>query len=86
MSSIDRHAAGMPRVSCVVATRARPEFLRQSIRYFQAQDYPERDLIIVYEDDRDLPPACTDDPRVFALFAEMCRAISPCCRWRASSR
>jgi glycosyltransferase involved in cell wall biosynthesis len=46
-----------PRVSCVMVTRGRAVWVAQSIRYFDAQDWPagDRELIIVYEDERDLP-------------------------------
>jgi len=46
-----------PRVSCVMVTRGRAMWVAQSIRYFDAQDWPagDRELIIVYEDERDLP-------------------------------
>ncbi len=49
------HAMASPLLSCIMPTRARPEFVAQSIRYFQRQDYPALELIIVYEDDSDLP-------------------------------
>jgi glycosyltransferase involved in cell wall biosynthesis len=41
-----------PLVSCVMATRDRAEFVLQSISYFQRQDYPARELIII-DDGRD---------------------------------
>jgi glycosyltransferase involved in cell wall biosynthesis len=44
-------------------TRGRAAFVAQSIRYFQRQDYPALELIIVYEDESDLP-AGIDDPRI----------------------
>jgi glycosyltransferase involved in cell wall biosynthesis/GT2 family glycosyltransferase len=37
----------LPLVSCVMVTRDRPEFVLQSILYFERQDYPQRELIIV---------------------------------------
>lgn len=52
-----------PLLSCVMPTRGRPAFVAQSIRYFQRQDYPSLELIIVYEDDADLPPRI-DDARI----------------------
>lgn len=44
-----------PLVSCVMVTCGRAAFVRQSIAYFLAQDYPRLELVIVYEDERDLP-------------------------------
>jgi O-antigen biosynthesis protein len=55
--------ANAPLVSCVMPTRGRPGFVAQSIRYFQRQDWPERELVIIHEDAADLP-ATIDDPRV----------------------
>lgn len=52
-----------PLVSCIMPTRGRPEFVAQSIRYFQRQDWPHRELVVVHEDEHDLP-ARIDDPRV----------------------
>ena len=50
----------MPLLSCIMPTRARPGFVAQSIRYFQRQDYPALELIIVYEEDSDLPADIND--------------------------
>ncbi|EJL83269.1 glycosyl transferase [Polaromonas sp. CF318] len=53
--------AGAPLLSCIMPTRARPAFVEQSIRYFQRQDYPALELIIVYEEDSDLPAGISDE-------------------------
>jgi GT2 family glycosyltransferase len=45
-----------PLVSCVMPTRNRREFALQAIRYFQRQDYPARELIILDDGDEDLTP------------------------------
>ncbi|NVB41002.1 glycosyltransferase [Pseudenhygromyxa sp. WMMC2535] len=58
-----------PLVSCVMPTRGRPEFVTQSLVYFRRQDYPHRELIIVHEDDADLP-AGIDGPRVRTLATD----------------
>lgn len=55
--------AAPPLLSCIMPTRARPAFVAQSIRYFQRQDYPALELIIVYEEDSDLP-ADVGDARI----------------------
>ncbi|TXT39011.1 MAG: putative glycosyltransferase [Comamonadaceae bacterium] len=49
-----------PMLTCIMPTRARADFVAQSIRYFQRQDYPALELVIVYEDEQDLPPAIHD--------------------------
>jgi glycosyltransferase involved in cell wall biosynthesis len=36
-----------PLVSCIMPTRNRPAYVLQSIRYFQRQDYPNRELLIL---------------------------------------
>jgi O-antigen biosynthesis protein len=56
-----------PLVTCVMVTRGRPAFVRQSIAYFRAQDYPHRELVIVHEDEADLPDPMPGDPRVRCL-------------------
>ena len=38
-----------PLVSCIMPTRGRAVWVQQAVRYFQRQDYPERELIIVDE-------------------------------------
>jgi hypothetical protein len=53
-----------PLVSCIMPTCDRRSFVPQAIRYFQRQDYPARELVIVddgLEPVRDLLPA---DPRI----------------------
>lgn len=62
---------GLPLVSCVMVTRGRAAFVQQSISYFQAQDYPHRELVIVYEDEADLPDPMPGDTRV------RCKRVSP---------
>jgi Glycosyl transferase family 2 len=44
----------LPRVSCILGTRNRPPFLRQAVKYFLGQTYPNKELIIV---DDSLPSA-----------------------------
>jgi len=36
-------------------TRGRPRFVAQAIAYFHRQDYPNLELVIVYDDQADLP-------------------------------
>ncbi len=51
-----------PLVSCVMITQGRAAFVRQSIAYFQAQDYPRLELVIVYEQEGDLPSPLPSSP------------------------
>ena len=53
-----------PRVSCVLATANRRGFLRQALRCFLRQSYPDRELVVV--DDSAVPAEdlLPDDPRV----------------------
>ncbi|WP_255501068.1 glycosyltransferase [Mitsuaria sp. WAJ17] len=46
-----------PLVSCIMPTRGRARYVAQSIAYFCRQDWPRRELLIIYEDEQDLPPA-----------------------------
>src|SRR5690349_6438481 len=45
-------------------TRDRVDFALQAIRYFQRQDYPSRELIIVDDGDDGLAAQLPDDPRI----------------------
>jgi glycosyltransferase involved in cell wall biosynthesis len=56
-----------PLVSCIMPTRNRPGFVGQAITMFARQDYPERELIIVDDEDasaHQLERELTTDPRV----------------------
>jgi glycosyltransferase involved in cell wall biosynthesis len=53
----------LPLVSCIMPTRGRAEFVAQSIAYFRRQDYPNRELVIVHEDEADLPDI-PEDPAI----------------------
>jgi glycosyltransferase involved in cell wall biosynthesis len=45
-----------PLVSCIMPTGNRPAFVEQAVRMFRDQDYPFKELIIVYNNESDLPP------------------------------
>jgi glycosyltransferase involved in cell wall biosynthesis len=66
MSSGD--AVALPLVSCVMPTRGRAHWVGRAIRQFLCQDYPNKELIVVYDTDCDVAPRC-DDPRVRYLQA-----------------
>ncbi|WP_295543501.1 methyltransferase domain-containing protein [uncultured Thiohalocapsa sp.] len=48
---LPRRLPAAPLISCLCVTRKRPRLLARSIRCFQAQRWPKRELLIVYEDD-----------------------------------
>ncbi len=53
-----------PLVSCIMPTSGRPEWVAQAIRYFQRQDYPNLELIIVDASPADPLAPLPDDPRI----------------------
>jgi glycosyltransferase involved in cell wall biosynthesis len=57
-------AAGEPLVSCIMPTRNRRDWLLQAIAYFQRQDYPERELIIIDDSDVDCSDDVPSDPEI----------------------
>jgi GT2 family glycosyltransferase len=56
-----------PLISCIMPTRGKAEWVLQSIRYFQRQDYPARELIIVDDGVDDLASKLPDDPCIWYL-------------------
>jgi len=57
-------AGGTPLISCIMPTRGRPELAMQAVRYFLAQDYPRRELIILDDAGGELGARLPDDPRI----------------------
>lgn len=53
-----------PRVSCIVPTQGRRLFLLQAIKYFQRQDYPNREMIILDDGNDVLSDLTNSDPRI----------------------
>jgi O-antigen biosynthesis protein len=53
-----------PLVSCIMPTRGRTGFALQAVRYFLAQDYPRRELIVLDDAGGDLGAHLPDDPRI----------------------
>jgi glycosyltransferase involved in cell wall biosynthesis len=45
--ALSSSAKSWPLVSCIMPTYNRPEYILHAIRYFQRQDYPNRELIIL---------------------------------------
>jgi hypothetical protein len=62
-------------VSCVMPTRGRTRFAVQAARYFQQQDYPRLELIIVEDGDALLADALPDDPRIRLISSGSVRSI-----------
>ncbi len=64
-----------PLVSCIMPTRGRPEYARQAVRYFQRQDYPNTELVIVEDGPPLLGADPPDDPRVRLIASDVPRSI-----------
>ena len=54
-------------VSCIMLTRNRPDFALQAIRYFQCQDYPNIELILIANGTAPLSQFLPRDPRLRLL-------------------
>src|ERR1051326_3156683 len=53
-----------PRVSCVLVTKDRPAFFRQAVRRFFAQDYPNKELVVVDDGVEPVERLCAGVPDV----------------------
>ena len=53
-----------PLISCIMPTRGRTGFALQAVRYFQAQDYPRLELVIVDDTGNDLGSRLPADERI----------------------
>ena len=58
------NAPRQPLVSCIMPTSGRPEWLAQAIRYYQRQDYPNRELVIVDAGAESANAIIPDDPSI----------------------
>jgi glycosyltransferase involved in cell wall biosynthesis len=54
----------VPLVSCIMPTRNRRELCQQALRYFERQDYPKRELIIVDDGNEDISDLVAGNLRV----------------------
>jgi glycosyltransferase involved in cell wall biosynthesis len=70
-----RNARALPMVSCIMPTHDRVDWLRQSISYFQRQDYPERELLVIDDGARDLSDLLPCDPRITYMRLGQRRSI-----------
>ena len=53
-----------PPVSCILPTRNRSAFFRQALRCFSAQNYPNRELIVIDDGDQPVERICAGVPGV----------------------
>jgi glycosyltransferase involved in cell wall biosynthesis len=53
-----------PLVSCIMPVHGRHSFVMQAVKYFQRQDYPRRELVIVDDSAEPLRPLLPDDPAI----------------------
>ena len=54
----------LPLVSCIMLTRNRRAFVPKAIRYFQRQDYPNKELVIIDDGSERLADLVHDDPHI----------------------
>lgn len=57
-------AKGEVLVSCIMPTHNRPGYVSQSVGYFLAQDYPYKELVIIYDEPGDLPKDLPGHPSI----------------------
>src|ERR1700685_405762 len=53
-----------PLVSCILPTRNRPTLVRQAIKYFDRQDYDNRELVILDDGSTDMTAELQGAPRL----------------------
>ena len=61
---IDSSSAQTPLVSCIMPTSGRPQYVALAIQYFHEQDYPSKELIIIYHEAADLPAIVKAHPAI----------------------
>lgn len=54
-----------PMVSCILVTRNRAPFVAQALKYFRAQTYPNRELIVVDDGESSVASMCADSDVVY---------------------
>ncbi len=53
-----------PLVSCILPTTDRPRFVVEAVRNFLAQDYPNKELVVVDDGDASVGPMLPEDDRI----------------------
>lgn len=66
-----------PLVSCVLATRDRPAFVKQALRCFASQDYPNKELIVVDDGRQSVEEVCGDGSPATDITYIRLRASTP---------
>jgi len=64
----------VPLISCIMPTTKRPQFFRQAVEFFEQQDYPKKELIVIYNDDDDIPENMVLPPYI-SLIKSRARTI-----------
>jgi len=64
-----------PLVTAIMPTRDRPDFALQAVRYFQRQDYPHKELVIVEDGPAVLGPLLPEDSRIRLVSSHSSRSI-----------
>jgi glycosyltransferase involved in cell wall biosynthesis len=74
-ATISAARSGWPMVSCLMPTRGRPDLAGQAVKYFLAQDYPNKELVIVEDGTPALAGLLPDDSRVRLVTSGTTRSI-----------
>ncbi len=64
LSEKPTHMGEMPLVSCIMPTRNRRKFVQQALVYFERQDYPNLEIIIVDDGTESVADLVASNPRV----------------------
>ena len=64
-----------PLVSCIMPTKNRRRFVAQSLRYFEEQDYPNKELIIVDDGDDLVVDLAAQRPGVYYLAPQYVHTV-----------
>jgi glycosyltransferase involved in cell wall biosynthesis len=59
-----------PLVSCIMPTANRQKFIPLAIEYFQKQDYPNKELIIIDDGDESVASLVPKDPNIIYFYSE----------------
>ena len=62
-------------VSCIMPTADRRRFVSQAISYFRAQDYPNKELLVLDDGDQNIAELACDDPQIRYLRLEQKTAL-----------
>jgi len=65
----------LPLVTCAMPTRGRPGYVEKAIHYFLAQDYPHKEMVVVYDQPADLPANTKAHPNIRFFRAGQDRTI-----------